>query len=74
LIAVSQTFTVAGLSCQSCVGHVTGALNTLPGVTTVLVELGVGEPSTVRIDADRHLDEVEVQAALAAEGDYTIVR
>ena len=74
MIAVSQTFTVAGLSCQSCVGHVTGALNTLPGVTTVLVELGVGEPSTVRIDADRHLDEVEVQAALAAEGDYTIVR
>jgi hypothetical protein len=43
-------------------------------VTTVLVELGVGEPSMVRIDADRHLDEAEVQAALAAEGDYTIVR
>lgn len=74
MIAVSQTFTVAGLSCQNCVGHVTGALNTLPGVSTVLVELGVGEPSTVRIDADRHLDEAEVQAALAAEGDYTIVR
>jgi len=71
---VYQTFTVAGLSCQNCVGHVTGALNTLPGVSTVLVELGVGEPSTVRIDADRHLDEAEVQAALAAEGDYTIVR
>ena len=74
MIAVSQTFTVAGLRCQSCVGHVTGALDTLPGVTAVLVELGIDGPSTVRIDADRHLDEAEVQAALAAEGDYTILR
>ena len=43
-------------------------------MTAVLVELGIDGPSTVRIDADRHLDEAEVQAALAAEGDYTILR
>jgi copper chaperone CopZ len=71
---VSQIFTVAGLSCQSCVGHVTGALTALPGVTAVRVELGVDGPSTVYIDSGRTLAESEVEAALAEEGDYTIVR
>lgn len=71
---MSQIFTVAGLSCQSCVGHVTGALTALPGVTAVQVELGVNGPSTVCIDSGRTLAESEVEAALAEEGDYTIVR
>ena len=71
---MSQIFTVAGLSCQSCVGHVTGSLTALPGVTAVRVELGVDGPSTVYIDSGRTLAESEVEAALAEEGDYTIVR
>ena len=50
---MSQTFTVAGLSCQSCVKHVTGALSALPDVTAVIVELGT--PSSVHVDAGRTL-------------------
>lgn len=69
-----QIFTVAGLSCQSCVGHVTGALTALPGVTAVRVELGVDGPSVVHIEAGRALAEAEVETALAEEGGYTIVR
>jgi MFS superfamily sulfate permease-like transporter len=31
---MSQTFSVSGLNCQSCVNHVTGALSALAGVLT----------------------------------------
>jgi Cu+-exporting ATPase len=68
---MSQTFTVAGLSCQSCVKHVTGALSALPDVTAVLVALGT--PSSGQGDAGRTLCGDEVAAALAEEGVYTLV-
>lgn len=71
---MSQTFSVTGLSCQSCVKHVTGALAALPDVRTVRVELGSDGPSTVYVDAARPLGDDEVQAALAEEGDYSLVR
>ncbi len=71
---MSQTFSVSGLNCQSCVNHVIGALSTLPGVDLVRVDLAAGGSSTVHIEASRPLDEDEVQSALAEEGDYTLVR
>ena len=33
---MSQTFSVSGLNCQSCVNHVTGALSALPGREQIL--------------------------------------
>ena len=39
---MSQTFSVSGLNCQSCVNHVTGALSALPGVDVVRVDLVAG--------------------------------
>ena len=71
---MSQTFSVSGLNCQSCVNHVTGALSALSGVDLVRVDLVAGGSSTVHIEASRPLDEDEVQSALAEEGDYTLVR
>ena len=68
---MTQTFSVAGLNCQSCVKHVTGALTALSGVQAVRVDLGT--PSTVHVEADRILPADEVGAALAEEGDYTLV-
>lgn len=68
----TQTFAVTGLSCQSCVKHVTEALTALPGVTAVRVDLGGENPSAVHVDADRALGEAEVAAALAEEGDYEL--
>ena len=70
---MSQTFSVTGLNCQSCVNHVTSALTALAGVSTVRVDLESGGPSTVYVEADRLLAEDEVQAALAEEGDYSLV-
>ena len=73
-VDVSQTFSVSGLNCQSCVNHVTGALSALSGVDLVRVDLVAGGSSTVHIEASRPLDENEVQSALAEEGDYILVR
>lgn len=71
---MSQTFSVTGLNCQSCVNHVTGALGALPDVDSVRVDLNSGGPSTVHVEASRRLSDDEVQSALAEEGDYTLVR
>jgi copper chaperone len=71
---MSQTFSVTGLNCQSCVNHVTGALSALPGVESVGVDLVAGGPSTVHVEASRQLGDDEVQGALAEEGDYTLLR
>lgn len=71
---MTQTFSVTGLSCQSCVNHVTGALTALDGVHSVTVDLEPNAASTVHIGASRELGDDEVQAALAEEGDYLVVR
>ena len=36
---------IAGMSCASCVAHVEKALGELPGVTGVVVNLGLGKAS-----------------------------
>jgi copper chaperone CopZ len=71
---MSQTFSVTGLSCQSCVNHVTGALSALDGVLSVSVELEPKGISMVHVDAAQPPSDDEVQAALAEEGDYSLVR
>lgn len=71
---MTQTFSVTGLSCQSCVHHVTSALSGLPDVENVRVDLDPTGASTVHVEASRRLDDDEVRAALAEEGDYSLVR
>lgn len=66
-----QTFKVEGLHCQSCVRVVSSALEALPAVSGVEVDLG--EPSTVRVHADTDLSVEQVQAALDEEGEYSVV-
>lgn len=72
--AMSQTFSVTGLSCQSCVNHVTSALIALAGVDGVSIDLDPKGASTVRVEASRPLTDDEVRAALAEEGNYSLVR
>jgi len=71
---MTQTFSVTGLNCQSCVKHVTGALTVLPGVEGVRIDLDPSGASAVHVEASRSLSDDEVQAALATEGDYSLVR
>ena len=71
---MTQTFSVTGLSCQSCVNHVTSALGELAGVQSVSVDLEPKGTSTVRVEASQLLGDDEVQEALAEEGNYVLVR
>jgi copper chaperone CopZ len=71
---VSQTFSVTGLSCQSCVNHVTEAFSALPGVEGVRIDLDPKGASAVHVEASRTLSDDEVQEALTTEGDYSLVR
>lgn len=66
-----QTFKVEGLHCQSCVRVVSTALEALPAVSGVEVDLG--EPSIVRVHAAADLSVEQVQAALDEEGEYSVV-
>lgn len=71
---MSQFFSVTGLNCQSCVKHVSAALSALDGVHTVSVDLDPKGASKVHVEATRTLSADEVQAALAEEGDYSLLR
>ena len=71
---MGQIFSVTGLSCQNCVNHVTEALSALAGVTGVSVDLEPKGTSTVHVEASEPISDDEVQAALAEEGDYLLLR
>ena len=71
---MSQTFSVTGLSCQSCVNQVTEALSALPGVGGVRIDLEPKGASAVHVEASRSLTDDEVQEALTTEGNYSLVR
>lgn len=71
---MGQKFSVTGLSCQSCVNHVTEAISGLDGVRSVTVDLEPNGASTIQVEASRSLSDDEVQAALAEEGDYSLLR
>ena len=71
---MTQTFSVTGLSCQSCVKHVTEAISALPGVQSVSVDLEPKGASRVHVEAAQLLGDDAVQAALAEEGNYSLLR
>lgn len=71
---MSQTFSVTGLSCQGCVKHVAAAIGALAGVESVSVDLEPQGTSTVRVEVAQPLSDDQVQAALAGQGNYLLVR
>ena len=70
---MGQAFFVTGLNCQSCVKHVTEAIDALEGVRSVMVDLEPKGTSTVHVEIDAPLDDEQVQAALAGHGGYLLV-
>ena len=70
---ITQTYTVAGMTCDHCVRAVTEELNALDGVTQVSVDLHPGGASHVTVDAEREVADAEVAEALDEAGAYVLV-
>jgi len=66
----SQTFQVAGMTCNHCVGAVTTELKNLAGVTAVEVDLVAGGGSPVTVTSQVPVSEKDVAGALDEAGDY----
>ena len=59
----SATYTVVGMSCNSCVGKVTNAVLDVDGVDDVDVDVSSGT-----LDVRGHVDDVAIRAAVAQAG------
>ncbi len=64
-MAVTNTYTVTGMTCEHCVRAVTGELSALPGVDDVKVGLGTG---AVTVTSDAPLPDDAVRAAVDEAG------
>jgi copper ion binding protein len=62
---ISQTFTVAGMTCQHCVNAVSEEVGTLPGVHEVAVDLPSGQ---VTLSAQSPLDTSLLRQAVDEAG------
>lgn len=68
----TTTVSVDGMTCGNCVKHVTEALEGVPGVLDVSVELRAGETSPVTLVSNDSLDEAAITAAVDDAG-YAVV-
>jgi copper chaperone CopZ len=64
-MAVTNTYTVTGMTCSHCVQAVTGELSSLPGVEDVRVDLSSG---AVTVTSEAPLAENDVRAAVDEAG------
>jgi copper chaperone len=64
-MAVTNTYTVTGMTCSHCVQAVTGELSSLPGVADVRIDLTSG---AVTVTSDAALAENDVRAAVDEAG------
>ncbi|MBD5785746.1 heavy-metal-associated domain-containing protein [Cellulosimicrobium terreum] len=62
------TLGITGMTCASCVAHVTKDLEAVAGVENVSVELRVGAASEVTVFSDEPLDEAALRAAVDEAG------
>ncbi|GGM70039.1 heavy-metal-associated domain-containing protein [Dactylosporangium sucinum] len=66
---METTYTVSGMTCQHCVGSVSGELLKLDGVRDVRIDLGSG---TVTVTSEQPLDAAAVREAVDEAG-YAVV-
>jgi copper chaperone CopZ len=64
-MAVTNTYTVTGMTCSHCVQAVTGELSTLPGVEDVRIDLTSG---AVTVTSAAPLADNDVRAAVDEAG------
>ena len=78
----TQTYTVAGMTCDHCVRAVTEELRSLDGVMQVSVDLHPGGASHVTVDAEREVadavrtggDEADAKVREASDAIARLVR
>lgn len=70
---MAQKFSIDGLHCQGCVDTVTGVLESLPDVSAVRVALDTKSASTVEVDTTSTLTTAQVQSALDAKGNFSVL-
>lgn len=68
----TTTVEIDGMTCGGCVAHVTQALESVPGVLDVSVELRSGETSPVLVVSNEPLDGDAVRTAIDEAG-YAVV-
>jgi len=64
------TFKIEGMTCGGCVSRVKDALDAIPGMTSVEVNLSAG---TVKVQSNRAIKMDDVQRALAPLSHYSVV-
>jgi copper chaperone CopZ len=64
-MAVTNTYTVTGMTCSHCVQAVTGELSALPGVDDVRIDLASG---AVTVTSEAPLAHNDVRAAVDEAG------
>lgn len=65
------TIYVDGVTCESCVRHVSEELGAIPGVTDVGVDLVAGDSSPVTLTSDAPVSPQSIAAAVDEAG-YTV--
>ena len=70
-MSTTTQYQVDGMTCGSCVRHVSEEITALPGVEDVSVELVAGGTSTVTITSAAPLDRQAV-AAVVTEAGYAL--
>ena len=64
-------YTVSGMTCGHCVRHVTEEVSALPGVTSVVVELGDG---AMIVESDQAIAFADIEQAVEEAGDYQVAQ
>ncbi|HOB05221.1 MAG TPA: heavy metal-associated domain-containing protein [Propionibacteriaceae bacterium] len=66
---MESTYTVTGMTCGHCVGHITEEMKTVDGVTDVRITL---EDGVMVVTSDAPLDFATVEEAVSEAGDYQV--
>jgi len=69
---ITESYRVAGMTCDHCVAAINGELRSLDGVRDVVIDLAPGDVTTVTVTSDAPLPLDDVRAAVDEAG-YDLV-
>lgn len=66
---MTHTYDIHGMHCESCVGRVRSALQSVAGVSAAIVSL---KPPREKVEMTRHIPTAELNSAVRSAGDYKL--